>query len=829
MRKLLLIAGGVIGVAILIIAVLFGYAVLNLNSIIASNRARILASAGDAIGRSVEANEIKASLGWGVAIDVTGVKLADDPAFSQLPFVQASDVYLKVEFVPLLHKEVRVTELVLRQPQIRVIRNAAGVMNFSTIAKKAGAGAAGGKLAQPEAAAESAKGGGAAAMGGVSIKAFSVNDGRIFYEDKQAGGAPVTVSALNLKVDNFSFASPFDVALQLAAFGERKNLELRGKAGPIMKDGGIDAGAIPLDLNATVGPVTLAQLKAVPALAKALPPSLALSDEVNLQAKASGTVDAIDFDAASDLTSNHVAYAPTFDKPAGVALKFAVSGSRKAGKLVVRQANLKLADLDAKLTDIVLESGNIKARVDTNKFDLGPLAKLISAAQPYNPSGVAEIHTGVSVANKKPSLNGTVTLANVNASVPGGKTPPVGNLNGTIRLAGNSANLGPLTFNLGSGHAQLQAAADSIQPVRATYRLSVDKITVAELVPTRKDVGDENLTQVSANGSVSNEGGAFSASTKLNAASGMLANVVFNLLALDANYGRDRLNLNSLKLGAFDGSIGASGVATLGAAPGFDLKVDTQNVNMQKALESQQSKAANTIRGLLTANVQIAGQGKGFDQIKPTLRGAGRGKIDNGKLIGVNVVAQALNKVDNVPGIGALVPASVVANHPALFKSPDTDIQEAGLTFQILGPRITSHDLVVRSPDYSIFGDGWFDLDKNIDLAAKITMSKPFSNELIAAKKNVSYLTNSAGEVEIPLRVTGQLPHPAVLPDAATIAQRAATHAVQKKIGTLLEKKGLGGLLGGGAGGGAGAGATPSATGGGGAGGLISPLKGLFH
>ena len=139
MRKILLIAGAVIGVVVIVVIGLVGYAVLNLNSIIASNRTYILTRASDALGRSIEAQDIKASVGWGVMMDITGVKVADDPAFSQLPFVQAGDVYAQVEFVPLLAHEVKVTRLLLKQPQVRIIRNRAGVLNVSTLSKKTGA------------------------------------------------------------------------------------------------------------------------------------------------------------------------------------------------------------------------------------------------------------------------------------------------------------------------------------------------------------------------------------------------------------------------------------------------------------------------------------------------------------------------------------------------------------------------------------------------------------------------------------------------------------------------------------------------------------------
>lgn len=851
MRKVLLAAGGVIGVILLILVVLIGYAYFNLNSIIASQRTRLLARVSDAVGRPLEANEIKASLGRGVAIEITGVKLADDPAFSQLPFVQADEVLLKVEFFPLLSKELKVTELVLRQPQIRIIRGAAGAMNLSTIAKKSG------EKKQPKPGGGSWWSGGGLGSGNaggapsgapaVSIKTLTIEDGRLFYLDQQAPSSPVTINAINLKVENFSLASPFGIALDLAAFGDHKNVELSGTAGPIMQNGAIDTGAIQIDLDTTVGPIALAQLKAVPQVAKALPRALTFTDAVELKTKISGTVDALHFETASDLTPNRVAYAPSFDKPAGTPLKFTASGTRTGDRLTVQEANLTLANLKAKITQIAIASGTVTARLDTNKFDLAPLAGMIAAARPYGPTGAAEVHTGVALGGKQPRFNGLVTLANVNTAAPGGKAPPVSDFNGTIRLAGNGANLGPLTFKLGSGHAQLEASADSLQPLHASYRLSIDRITLAELVPSRQNEGDENLLQVSASGVVGNSGGAISGSTKLSAASGMVANVPFKQFALDASYGGDRVNVNALKLGAFEGAIEAAGLATLGAAPAFDVRVNTQNVNLQQALASQHAKAADTIRGNLTATLQLAGQGKGFDQIKPTLRGSGRAKMDNGKLIGVNVVAQALKKVDNVPGIGALVPAGVVANHPELFQSPDTDIQAASLTFTILGPRITSPDIVVVSPDYSIFGDGWFDMDKNLDVKAKIKMSKAFSDELVAARKNVVYVTNSDGVVEIPLIVAGQLPHPKVAPDLTVIAQRAATHEVQNRVGGLiqkngvgriLKKNGLGGLLGGLTGDNSGSaeptggGENPppdNGSGSGGSGSIPNPFKGLFH
>ncbi|HXZ87434.1 MAG TPA: AsmA-like C-terminal region-containing protein [Candidatus Binataceae bacterium] len=818
MRKFILITGAVVGVIIAILAALVFYAALNLDSIIAANRERILKIASDSVGRPVEAKQIKAHIGWGVMMDVSGVKIADDPAFSQLPFLQANDVYLQVEFVPLLAKSVKVTSLILDSPQIRLIRDRAGLLNASTIAKKPK------EEAKPPSEAPSGERGGAAGLAALTVKSLRIKNARLFYEDRQAGGSPISINALNLAVDNFSVNSPFDVALTLAALGDQKNLDVSGQVGPLLHDGALNVNAIPLKLTAAVGPLALTQLKSIAQLTRAIPPALSISGPLLVNAKADGTLNAIRFDAGSDLTGNAVAYSGILDKPSGVPFKFDATGARENGKVGVRLANLTLASLELKASDITLDGGKVAARLDSNNFDLGGLAKVLTAAQKYSPTGNAAIHANVQLAGKQPSVTGTVTVANVNVAVPNAKVPPVGNLSGTIKMAGNTANLGPLTFNVGSGHAKLEAAAQSIQPLKATYQFSADTLKVGELVPSRQDLG-EQLSQLASNGTLSRDGNAIAATTKVTSASGMVVNVPYNDFALAAAYSGDRLTIDSLKLNTFDGSVAASGVATLGTTPTFNLKLNANNVDVRKALEAQKSKAAGTLRGNLTANAQVAGSGAGFDQIKPTLRGNGGGALNNGKLVGVNVVAQALNKVDNLPGIGVLVPTSVVNNHPELFKSNDTDIQQARLAFQIQGPRIITHDLTVTSLDYSLLGDGWFDMDKNIDLGARILMSPAFSKELIAAKKNVEYLANDKGQVEIPLRVTGQLPKPAVLPDVTVLAQRAASHALTNKLGELLGKKKGGGALGGLFGGGGGAASpTPQAT-------PFNPvekLKGLF-
>ena len=443
----------------------------------------------------------------------------------------------------------------------------------------------------------------------------------------------------------------------------------------------------------------------------------------------------------------------------------------------------------SKASNIKFGDGNLSARLDTNRFDIGSMAKMLPELQKYDAAGQVEVHSDVQVSNKQPSAHGTVSLADVSLSRPDDKKNLVKNLSGDIKLNGNAADAGPLKFDLGSGHATATLHATSLQPLSANYVLTVDTIKVAEFAPKRP--ADEHLSNLALNGTVA-QGAELSMNVKASSSEGDLANIAFKDLNLAATLLGKKLSVQSLKLGAFNGAIAASGDATLSDPPQFAVNMTANNVDIQSALQSQQSKSADMIRGILDAQLQVSGKGAKLDAIKPTLAGKGRAAVHDGKLVGINLAKEALKKTKGLPGIGDLVPPGVVERHPELFNSPDTDIQNAGLSFVLQGPRITTHDLSVQTLDYGMTGDGWFDMDKNIDMAAHVLLTRQLTKEIIAEKKNVVYLTNRDGQVDIPMMVSGKLPKPAVLPDIAELAQRAASHALEQNISKLFGKKGKG-------------------------------------
>lgn len=67
-------------------AVLARFAIYNLNVLIERNQTRILRLVSEALQRPIQVDEVSARAGWGVWIEISGLKIAEGAAFGQLPF-----------------------------------------------------------------------------------------------------------------------------------------------------------------------------------------------------------------------------------------------------------------------------------------------------------------------------------------------------------------------------------------------------------------------------------------------------------------------------------------------------------------------------------------------------------------------------------------------------------------------------------------------------------------------------------------------------------------------------------------------------------------------
>lgn len=235
MKRLLTIAGIVVGVLVLILVL----APLFIN--VDSFRPELEKTLSTSLNRQVQIGKLDASLFSGGA-SASQITIKDDPAFNSGPFLQASSLKVGVRLMPLIFaKRLQVTSITVEKPEIVLLKNAAGKWNFSSLGS-------GEQKSQPQQASGKPM--------EVSVDKFEITNGkiRVGQSSGHKAGQQQVYSNVNLTAKDISTTSqmPFSLSADTPGGGA---LKLEGKAGPLNQH---DAARTPLEANITLQHADLA-------------------------------------------------------------------------------------------------------------------------------------------------------------------------------------------------------------------------------------------------------------------------------------------------------------------------------------------------------------------------------------------------------------------------------------------------------------------------------------------------------------------------------------------------------------------------------------------
>jgi AsmA protein len=243
MKKVLIVVGIVIVVLILI--------VVALPFVVDANRFKptLETDLTTALGRKVEIGNIGLSiLSGGVTVD--SVVIADDPAFSRAPFLQAKQLTAGVALIPLIFsKKLEVSSFTVTDPQVSLLRSSSGTWNFSSL------GAGGAKKtesqSQPGASPSAAD---SAGQTDISVAKLKISNGTIVVGTAGTHGKTQTYKSVEFEASDLSYSSQFPFTFTAKTPGGG-TVKVEGKAGPI---NATDASLTPLDAKLDVSDLDLA-------------------------------------------------------------------------------------------------------------------------------------------------------------------------------------------------------------------------------------------------------------------------------------------------------------------------------------------------------------------------------------------------------------------------------------------------------------------------------------------------------------------------------------------------------------------------------------------
>lgn len=227
-----------IAVAVFVVLLIALPLLINVNSF----RPKIESEATNALGRRVKLGDLSLSILSG-SVGVEDISIADDPAFSESPFITAKSLKIGVELRPLIFsKQLNVTGIVLNEPQITLLKSANGTWNFSSLGETSA-----------NKAPERQKSGAPTAQS-FSVAKLEIEDGKLIVGKANSATKPQVYNNVNVEVTNFSYAAQFPLKLTTSLPGGGTTT-VSGKAGPINPQ---DAAKTPLEASVKVNDMDLA-------------------------------------------------------------------------------------------------------------------------------------------------------------------------------------------------------------------------------------------------------------------------------------------------------------------------------------------------------------------------------------------------------------------------------------------------------------------------------------------------------------------------------------------------------------------------------------------
>jgi AsmA protein len=227
MKKILLIGGGVIVVLLLIVIAIPFFIDAN------QFKPTLETELTGALGRQVQIGNINLSIFSG-SVSVDNITIADDPAFSKSPFLTAHELSAGVALMPLImSKKLDVSSFKIDQPQVSLVRSAAGTWNFASL---------GGNAAKSRAPSGSSS----SSATDISVARLILTNGAMTVTEP--GGKVRKYDAMDVQADNLSYTAQFPFKFSANTPGGG-TIKLAGTAGPVNQT---DASATPLQATINV-------------------------------------------------------------------------------------------------------------------------------------------------------------------------------------------------------------------------------------------------------------------------------------------------------------------------------------------------------------------------------------------------------------------------------------------------------------------------------------------------------------------------------------------------------------------------------------------------
>ncbi|MGH7885798.1 MAG: AsmA-like C-terminal region-containing protein [Thermodesulfobacteriota bacterium] len=570
----------------------------------------------------------------------------------------------------------------------------------------------------------------------------------------------------------------------------KQNLSVSGTAGPLGKE--IPENKLNLELEFTIDPVLIENLKQFEPIAGAFPSDLKAQGSISITGIVNGNTENLNLLFIKlDGKSSEIDIKDKFKKGKDDILKLSTDAIVSKTSVLLKNTDLELNKLRVKGGGKIGTGKNqhIDLNIDTNSADLSSISKNILPLSEYGLSGNFQLNaalTGSIEEGKTPNINGTAKLENVGAKIK--ELPkPITNLNGAINFRGSSAKIDNARMKLGSSDMVLNANIKTVEPLSIDYTLTSPEIKLSDISPTAKE--GETINNLSIKGYASAQNGDIRSNAAINSESGKFSKINYKNLGGNIEMKDKIINFNDLGFNFLSARLKTSGKYNMqGEMPKFSVNTNLSGLNITDLVKTFISPNSNAINGSTNLELQISGAGTEWKDIQNTLDGLGKIELTEGKLIDFNLAEEVLTGITGIKGLSGLISQNLREKYPDIFKTSSTVFYNMKTPFKIDKGKINLNNLILSASNYIVDGKGSIGLDSALNMKGVLVLSDKLSNDLINNQKYIAILKNAEGKIQIPFLLDGNLPGVKPKPDINFIAQKVQSLVIEEGKGKLKEK-----------------------------------------
>jgi hypothetical protein len=487
-------------------------------------------------------------------------------------------------------------------------------------------------------------------------------------------------------------------------------------------------------------------LKYWPSLEKALPFQIGFSGPGKWVLSMEGTLDHLSLHFGWDLAKVLLSYGQYFTKPKDIPLDLNFDLLLQKGSMLGGDFAVKFQELSMKgnLKDLDLKTGGGQLNLITNKFSVTGWEQYIPALQGYKLEGDAKL-----MANWKGDLRKlekaeqifNISFDKASCTIPGG--PGVRNV--TLAL-----DYSPLMME--GRKMQFEIAGS---PVLADLKISglPEKPQVATKISAETLKPLEVLQTMEALFPRKNESTGVSAYDRAKDFIQMIFpkdQTLKNVLA-DVLYEEGAWNIPALQFESYSGKAALKGLLKPGAKePVYNFEGEFRGVDLGLFL-GRQDTSQKVLEGALDLKGSITGTGWGREAWSKSLAGQGEWTLTDGKFLTFDL-KEALLAIEPFKDLGKI-------------RDSLKDFGSMNFKWKISEGKVATDDLLVKSKDYVMDGEGTLGFDGLANFRMDVFLSSDVASKLLPDTASAFKKDPQAHWGPIPVLFSGALLAPQVKPD----------------------------------------------------------------